>query len=47
MHNHAELTRLLRGEAYGLKDLDSLADHFIQFSLKGLGVTEALSSQGV
>jgi AcrR family transcriptional regulator len=47
MHNHAELTRLLRGEAYGLEDLDSLADHFIQFSLKGLGVPEALSSQGV
>ena len=46
MHNHAELTRLLRGTAYGLEDLDSLADHFIQFSLRGLGVPEALTPQG-
>lgn len=46
IHNHAELTRLLRGEAYGLDDLESLADHFIQFSLRGLGVPEALSPQG-
>ena len=46
MHNHAELTRLLRGKAYGLEDLDSLAEHFIQFSLRGLGVPETLISQG-
>jgi AcrR family transcriptional regulator len=46
MHNHGELTRLLRGAAYGLEDLDSLADHFIQFSLRGLGVPEAQTSQG-
>lgn len=46
MHNHAELTRLLRGEAYGLDDLESLAGHFIQFSLRGLGVPEALPPQG-
>jgi AcrR family transcriptional regulator len=46
MHNHAELTRLLRGSAYDLDDLDSLADHFIQFSLRGLGVPEAQITQG-
>jgi hypothetical protein len=46
MHNHAELTRLLRGEAYGLQDLDSLTDHFTQFSLRGLGIKEARTSQG-
>ncbi len=46
LHNHAELTRLMRGKAYDLADLDSLAEHFIQFSLRGLGVPEALISQG-
>jgi TetR/AcrR family transcriptional regulator, regulator of cefoperazone and chloramphenicol sensitivity len=46
MHNHGDLTRLLRGKAYGIEDLDSLADHFIQFSLRGLGVPEALTPQG-
>jgi len=46
MHNHAELTRLLRGKAYGSEDLDSLAEHFIQFSLRGLGLPQALISQG-
>ena len=46
MHNHRELTRLLRGTAYGLEDLDSLTEHFIQFSLRGLGVPEALTPQG-
>jgi AcrR family transcriptional regulator len=46
MHNHAELTRLLRGKAYGFEDLDSLAEHFIQFSLRGLGIPEVLISQG-
>jgi TetR/AcrR family transcriptional regulator, regulator of cefoperazone and chloramphenicol sensitivity len=47
MHNHMELTRLLRGTAYGPEDLDSLAEHFIQFSLRGLDVPEAPTSQGV
>ena len=46
MHNHAELTRLLRGTPYGIEDLDSLAGHFVQFSLRGLGVPEALTPQG-
>lgn len=46
MHNHTELTRLLRGKAYGFEDLDSLAEHFIQFSLRGLGIPEALTPQG-
>lgn len=46
MHNHVELIRLLRGKPYSMEDLDSLADHFIQFSLRGLGVPEALSPQG-
>ena len=46
MHNHAELTRLIRGKAYGLEDLDSLTDHFTRFSLRGLGVPDALPLQG-
>jgi AcrR family transcriptional regulator len=46
MHNHAELTRILRGKSYGLEELDSLSEHFIQFSLRGLGVPEALTPQG-
>lgn len=46
MHNHAELTRLLRGKGYGIEDLDSLAEHFVQFSLRGLGIPEALIPQG-
>jgi hypothetical protein len=46
MHNHAELTRLLRGKAYGPEDLDSLAEHFIQFSLRGLGLPGSLPPQG-
>jgi AcrR family transcriptional regulator len=46
MHNHAELTRLLRGTPYGPEDLESLADHFVQFSLRGLGIPEALIAQG-
>ncbi len=46
MHNHVGLTHLLRGKAYGLEDLDSLAEHFIQFSLRGLGIPEALAPQG-
>lgn len=46
MHNHAQINRLLRGKAYGLEDLDSLAEHFIEFSLRGLGVPEAPMPQG-
>jgi AcrR family transcriptional regulator len=46
MHNHAGLTTLLRGRPYGPDDLDSLAEHFIQFSLRGLGIPEALTPQG-
>jgi AcrR family transcriptional regulator len=46
MHNHAELSRLLRGKAYDIQDLDSLAEHFTRFSLRGLGVQEAQISQG-
>ncbi|HPS68371.1 MAG TPA: CerR family C-terminal domain-containing protein [Holophaga sp.] len=46
MHNHAGLTALLRGRPYGPEDLDSLAEHFIQFSLRGLGIPEALTPQG-
>lgn len=46
MHNHSELIRLLRGNRYTAADLDSLADHFIQFSLRGLGVPEAFPIQG-
>ncbi len=46
MHNHAELTRLLRGQAYGMEDLDALAAHFTEFSLRGLDLPEAISPQG-
>ncbi len=46
MHNHRELTRLIRGKTYTAEDLDTLADHFIQFSLRGLGIPEALAPQG-
>jgi TetR/AcrR family transcriptional regulator, regulator of cefoperazone and chloramphenicol sensitivity len=46
MHNHRELTRLLRGQSYSLDDLDSLTDHFVLFSLRGLGVPEAMTPQG-
>lgn len=46
MHNHAELTRLLRGKAYQAEDLDSITEHFTQFSLRGIGVPEAFPTQG-
>ncbi|HWQ09635.1 MAG TPA: CerR family C-terminal domain-containing protein [Holophaga sp.] len=46
MHNHVELIRLIRGKAYDLADLDSLVDHFAQFSLRGLGIPEAMTPQG-
>ena len=46
IHSHMGLTRLLRGAAYAEADLDSLAAHFLQFSLGGLGLPEAHSPQG-
>jgi TetR/AcrR family transcriptional regulator, regulator of cefoperazone and chloramphenicol sensitivity len=46
MHNHADLTRLLRGKAYVQEDIDPLAEHFVQFSLRGLGVPETLAPEG-
>lgn len=46
VHNHSELTRLLRGSAYTAADLESLSDHFIQFCLRGIGAPEAFPSQG-
>ncbi len=47
MHNYVDLTRLLRGSAYSVEDLDSLSEHFIHFSLGGLGLPEASKSLGV
>ena len=46
LHNHLELISLMRGNPYSGEDLDSLAEHFFQFSLRGLGVSEALPPQG-
>ena len=41
LHNHPEIIRLVRGAAYTEDDLESLTDHFTQFSLRGLSVPEA------
>lgn len=41
LHNHMEMVKLHRGAPYNEADLDSLADHYTQFSLRGLGIQEA------
>ena len=46
VHSHIGLTRILRGAAYTEADLESLAAHFYQFALGGLGLPEAGPRQG-
>jgi len=46
LHKHMEVIRLTRGAAYAADDIDSLTDHLTQFSLRGLGVPEAIPPQG-
>jgi len=46
LHSHIPLTLLRRGAPYGDGDLESLVDHFVQFSFRGLGLPEASALQG-
>ena len=46
LHRDMEMIRLIRGQAYTAPDLQSLVDHVTDFSLRGLGVSEAFPAQG-
>ncbi|WP_005034772.1 TetR/AcrR family transcriptional regulator [Holophaga foetida] len=46
LHTHMQLVTLHRGAFYTESEMDSLSDHFIQFSLRGLGIPEAFPAQG-
>lgn len=41
LHNHTELVGLIRGTPYAEADLPSLLDHFVTFSLRGLGLADS------
>lgn len=41
LHKHLQLIKLMRGHAFGPESLDTLYDHFVAFSLRGLGIPEA------
>jgi AcrR family transcriptional regulator len=46
MHKHTGLIHLVRGRPYDRSDLARLQDHFTQFSLRGIGLPDALPPQG-
>jgi len=46
LHSHMGLVKLRRSSVYTEPELDSLSEHFIQFSLRGLGIPEAFPLQG-
>jgi len=38
LHKHLQLIKLMRGEGFGPESLDVLHRHFVDFSLRGLGL---------
>lgn len=46
LHDHFELMGLLRGTPYHEADLETLLQHFIQFSIRGLHIPDSDALQG-
>ena len=46
LHNHTELIGLIRGVPFNESDLPSLLDHFVTFSLRGLGLADSEIHEG-
>lgn len=46
LHNHTELIGLVRGAPFTEADLPSLLDHFLTFSLRGLGLADSETLAG-
>jgi len=46
IQTHMALVILHRGAVYNETEMESLSDHFIQFTLRGLGISEAFPAQG-